>query len=289
MFKVLIFILSSAMMFGSVQIDSLNPNEGEAGSNLSVELTASNINFYDGYSSVNNVNFIPNGINVDSFSISSSNTITLNLDIDKIPPTWFDVQLVGEFYDMYDQYAGDFYDQYSTTKEDAFFVSSNNPLLVVDITESNDFGDVNVGEAEIKEMTFYNPSTVDLEIYSISMTNDDFSIIDESVFSGGIPPGASTTALLSFNPSYIGVQTNIMTIYSDDQFNPIMPLQLSGNGVGILGDVNLDGGINILDIVALISFVFNDNENPFADLNGDGSVNIVDVVMLVNLVLNYGF
>ena len=133
MIKVLIFILSSAMMFGSVEIESLNPNEGEAGSNLSVELTASNINFYDGYSSVNNVNFIPNNINVDSFSISSSNTITLNLDIDKIPPTWFDVELVGEFYDQYDQYAN------NPSKNDAFFVSSNNPLLVVDFTESNDF------------------------------------------------------------------------------------------------------------------------------------------------------
>jgi len=56
-----------------------------------------------------------------------------------------------------------------------------------------------------------------------------------------------------------------------------------------LANLNSDSQLNILDIVALISYVFNDNENPFADLNGDGSVNIVDVVMLVNLVLNYGF
>ena len=280
MIKVLIFILSSAMMFGSVEIESLNPNEGEAGSSLSVELTASNINFYDGYSSVNNVNFIPNNINVDSFSISSSNTITLNLDIDKIPPTWFDVELVGEFYDQYDQYAN------NPSKNDAFFVSSNNPLLVVDFTESNDFGDVNVGDTALLPLSLYNPSTVDLQIFGISMTNSNFSINEEI---SSIGAGETVTEVIVFEPSSIGQQDNTISIYSNDEYDSVIVLQMSGNGVGILGDINLDGGINILDIVALISFVFNDNENPFADLNGDGSVNIVDVVMLVNLVLNYGF
>jgi len=280
MIKVLIFILSSAMMFGSVEIESLNPNEGEAGSSLSVELTASNINFYDGYSLVNNVNFIPNNINVDSFSISSSNTITLNLDIDKIPPTWFDVELVGEFYDQYDQYAN------NPSKNDAFFVSSNNPLLVVDFTESNDFGDVNVGDTALLPLSLYNPSTVDLQIFGISMTNSNFSINEEI---SSIGAGETVTEVIVFEPSSIGQQDNTISIYSNDEYDPVIVLQMSGNGVGILGDINLDGGINILDIVALISFVFNDNENPFADLNGDGSVNIVDVVMLVNLVLNYGF
>ena len=280
MIKVLIFILSSAMMFGSVEIESLNPNEGEAGSSLSVELTASNINFYDGYSLVNNVNFIPNNINVDSFSISSSNTITLNLDIDKIPPTWFDVELVGEFYDQYDQYAN------NPSKNDAFFVSSNNPLLVVDFTESNDFGDVNVGDTALLPLSLYNPSTVDLQIFGISMTNSNFSINEEI---SSIGAGETVTEIIVFEPSSIGQQDNTISIYSNDEYDSVIVLQMSGNGVGILGDINLDGGINILDIVALISFVFNDNENPFADLNGDGSVNIVDVVMLVNLVLNYGF
>ena len=80
-----------------------------------------------------------------------------------------------------------------------------------------------------------------------------------------------------------------MTIYSNDEFDPVQVFQMSGEGFAILGDINSDGTLNILDIVALIGYVFNDNENPDADLNGDGTVNIVDVVMLVNLVLNWGF
>tara|TARA_Y100000589_G_scaffold70748_1_gene62987 strand:- start:1155 stop:2012 length:858 start_codon:yes stop_codon:yes gene_type:complete len=282
--KVTMLILSFSLLLGGLEIESLNPNEGEAGSSLSVELTASGVDFYDGYSSVNSISFNPAGVTVESFTVSSSNTVSLNLSLDKMPPSWFQVELVGEFYDMYDQYSGDFYDQYTAVKDDAFFVSSNNPLLIAQLTSDNDFGNVNVGETGVIEMTLYNPSTVDLEIYGISMTNPEFSTSDIS----GISAGETVTKFINFNPTYDGYQENTMTIYSDDEYDPAIVFQMSGNGVGIEGDMNGDGTLNILDIVALINFVFNDNDNPFADLNDDGTVNIVDVVMLVNLVLNWG-
>ena len=282
--KVTMLILSFSLLLGGLEIESLNPNEGEAGSSLSVELTASGVDFYDGYSGVSSISFNPAGVTVESFTVSSSNTVSLNLSLDKMPPSWFQVELVGEFYDMYDQYSGDFYDQYTAVKDDAFFVSSNNPLLIAQLTSDNDFGNVNVGETGVIEMTLYNPSTVDLEIYGISMTNPEFSTSDIS----GISAGETVTKFINFNPTYDGYQENTMTIYSDDEYDPAIVFQMSGNGVGIEGDMNGDGTLNILDIVALINFVFNDNDNPFADLNDDGTVNIVDVVMLVNLVLNWG-
>ena len=282
--KITMLILSFSLLLGGLEIESLNPNEGEAGSSLSVELTASGVDFYDGYSGVSSISFNPAGVTVESFAVSSNNTVSLNLSLDKMPPSWFQVELVGEFYDMYDQYTGDFYDQYTAVKDDAFFVSSNNPLLIAQLTSDNDFGNVNVGETGVIEMTLYNPSTVDLEIYGISMTNPEFSTSDIS----GISAGETITKFINFNPTYDGYQENTMTIYSDDEYDPATVFQLSGNGVGIEGDMNGDGTLNILDIVALINFVFNDNDNPFADLNDDGTVNIVDVVMLVNLVLNWG-
>lgn len=276
--KITMLILSFSLLLGGLEIESLNPNEGEAGSSLSVELTASGVDFYDGYSGVSSISFNPAGVTVESFAVSSSNTVSLNLSLDKMPPSWFQVELVGEFYDMYDQYS------YSAEKDDAFFVSSNNPLLIAQLTSDNDFGNVNVGETGVIEMTLYNPSTVDLEIYGISMTNPEFSTSDIS----GIGAGETITKFINFNPTYDGYQENTMTIYSDDEYDPATVFQMSGNGVGIEGDMNGDGTLNILDIVALINFVFNDNDNPFADLNDDGTVNIVDVVMLVNLVLNWG-
>ena len=282
--KIIMLILSFSVALGAIGIESLNPNEGEAGSSLSVELTASGVDFYDGYSGVSSISFNPAGITVESFAVSSSNTLSLNLSLDKMPPSLFQVELVGEFYDIYDQYTGDFYDQYTAVKDDAFFVSSNNPLLIAQLTTDNDFGNVNVGETGVIEMTLYNPSTVDLVIYGITMTNPEFSTSDIS----GISAGETITKFINFNPTYDGYQENTMTIYSSDEYDYATVFQMSGNGVGIEGDMNGDGTLNILDIVALINFVFNDNDNPFADLNDDGTVNIVDVVMLVNLVLNWG-
>ena len=59
----------------------------------------------------------------------------------------------------------------------------------------------------------------------------------------------------------------------------------------IIGDVNEDGIINILDIVTIISFVLlnnnpTDNQFTLSDLNTDGIINILDIVILVNLILS---
>lgn len=290
--KLYMFMLSFSLMFSAVEIQNLNPNNGEAGADLSVELIASGINFYDfydsytndfydGYSSpsVTNINFTPSGINVNSFSVSSENSITLNLNIDKIPATMFDVELVGNFYNQYDQYA-----TYYAIKEDGFYVSSNNPLLVVN--SPNSFGEVNVGDSYTLSASLYNPSTVDITLYGISMNNSDFTVAQDIDI---VNAGATLDLPITFSPSTNGSTSNTMTIYSNDEYDPVMVFQMSGDGFALVGDINIDGTLNILDIVALIGYVFNDNSNPIADLNDDGTVNIVDVVFLVNLVLNYGF
>jgi hypothetical protein len=54
----------------------------------------------------------------------------------------------------------------------------------------------------------------------------------------------------------------------------------------ILGDLNGDGTLNILDIVILANLILSgDNSNPIGDLNQDGSYNILDIVTLINLIL----
>jgi len=57
---------------------------------------------------------------------------------------------------------------------------------------------------------------------------------------------------------------------------------------GIIGDLNNDGNIDIIDIVSLVNIILDNNAtyNVLADLNQDGINNIVDVVLLVNLILN---
>jgi len=57
-----------------------------------------------------------------------------------------------------------------------------------------------------------------------------------------------------------------------------------------MGDINLDGTHNVLDVVMLVNYVldaeeFTPTQESLADLNGDGGVNVLDIVQLVNLIL----
>ena len=59
----------------------------------------------------------------------------------------------------------------------------------------------------------------------------------------------------------------------------------------ILGDVNDDGDINVLDVVAILGFIINpgepsDSEFSAGDYNQDGELNVLDVVAIVALIIN---
>jgi len=54
----------------------------------------------------------------------------------------------------------------------------------------------------------------------------------------------------------------------------------------VIGDVNADGAVNILDIVILANVALSGDNVTGGDINDDGSINILDVVGLVNIVLN---
>ena len=55
---------------------------------------------------------------------------------------------------------------------------------------------------------------------------------------------------------------------------------------GVLGDVNVDGSIDILDIIFTVNIVLGQEEFSYAaDMNSDGIVNILDIISLVNLIL----
>ena len=51
--------------------------------------------------------------------------------------------------------------------------------------------------------------------------------------------------------------------------------------------INLDGEINVLDVIGLVNMILGSEEmNSSGDLSGDGVVNILDVIQLVNIILN---
>ena len=88
-----------------------------------------------------------------------------------------------------------------------------------------------------------------------------------------------------------------ITTFGLDQQNELL---FTGNGYiyklnsdneNLIGDLNFDGQLNILDVMQLINFIlgnseFTDDQYPLADINLDGTINILDVVQLVNIILN---
>ena len=60
------------------------------------------------------------------------------------------------------------------------------------------------------------------------------------------------------------------------------------SGSGIVGDINNDEAVDVLDIVVLVNMVlgFESANFQIADINSDGSVNIQDIILVVNIILN---
>ncbi|MCI6225202.1 MAG: dockerin type I repeat-containing protein, partial [Bacteroidales bacterium] len=54
-----------------------------------------------------------------------------------------------------------------------------------------------------------------------------------------------------------------------------------------IGDINLDGKVNVTDETTLVNMIANgETANlELADINGDGKVNVSDVTALVNIIL----
>ena len=76
----------------------------------------------------------------------------------------------------------------------------------------------------------------------------------------------------------------ISIIYAD-------PCDDGGDNASCPGDVNMDGAVNVLDVVQIVSYIlgnadFNEVQLTLADMTLDGSINILDVVTLIEIILN---
>ena len=86
----------------------------------------------------------------------------------------------------------------------------------------------------------------------------------------------------------IGQYLGNIIISSNSQSNVLIPVSLEVlDDSLILGDINEDGLVNVLDVVSLVNVILNNYDfNQNGDVNQDGFLNVLDVVVLVNVILN---
>ena len=71
----------------------------------------------------------------------------------------------------------------------------------------------------------------------------------------------------------------------------IPPFSLNTCITVIMGDVNQDDTLNVIDVVMVVNFILNEStmsnkQFAISDMNNDNVLDIVDVVALVNIILN---
>ena len=54
----------------------------------------------------------------------------------------------------------------------------------------------------------------------------------------------------------------------------------------ILGDINNDGFINILDVIETINYILSNQYNVIVDMNHDSRLDILDVIQIIHIILD---
>ena len=86
-----------------------------------------------------------------------------------------------------------------------------------------------------------------------------------------------------------GNYTAYLKITSNANFNETLPLTLTSLEENlVLGDLNGDNLVNVVDVVQLVSMALGSitQDLTIGDLNTDGIVNVLDVIQLVSIVLD---
>ena len=99
-----------------------------------------------------------------------------------------------------------------------------------------------------------------------------------------IPVATRSIQMILMGTRYAGDDNDS---YFDDLF---LKIWQNESCLNLLGDLNQDTIINILDVIILVNIILGDIPTEYqlisGDLNQDSIINILDVISLVNVILN---
>ena len=162
---------------------------------------------------------------------------------------------------------------------------------------------INAGEtAEIFVILFNNPEWGDATNLEATLTSDSpyVTINNPQINYGNILSGEA----MIIEPYIINFESNTpnsninfnLNIISNEigfiKYETLIPLTFNvEEQTAMLGDLNNDAVINILDIVSIVNIILGTN-NPSnyeliaGDLNQDGIINILDIIAIVNIIIS---
>ena len=191
-----------------------------------------------------------------------------------------------DIYDPTDPIEVAAYDTYPDDDNDGFYgcwgaypFTENNYVYASDMQYGLfvfSFDDVEAGWV-YGTITDGGQSVTEVEIKSL-LNGKIFTSNLNGEYGFGFPEGDQE---FMFSQGGVDIGTLTITIY---------PHQTTGHdivfGVELVGDVNNDGVLNILDIVILVNWILLNEYSNSGDMNSDGILNILDVVQLINLILS---
>lgn len=144
-----------------------------------------------------------------------------------------------------------------------------------EIPESDDEGDFPDGSSYIDATDLVTATIVENDsIYgdnvdiSPKLTSEDIEFLDDN-----------TQVTLIYS---LVVRSNI----TEDVYTLIFSQLIQKNTEVLLGDINGDNNLNILDVVQLVQMIVNADEyEPIVDMNDDGQNNVLDAIIMVNSIL----
>ena len=119
--------------------------------------------------------------------------------------------------------------------------------------------------------------------FTINDSNQWFENINQTVT---VAPYSSID--LDFSSQNINSDYTVLNFYINPVYHTYDAKEytLSVYRDQISGDVNGDGGLNVLDVVILVNMILGSvDETANADVNQDGVINVLDVVSLINIIL----
>ena len=124
-------------------------------------------------------------------------------------------------------------------------------------------------------------------------TNESGIVLGFSILGMSIPAGENLLTTISYIGGFnseICIENLVISSYEIGEINASAGECIILNQPQQIGDFNMDGMLNILDIVLLVNLIIdnltpNDYQIIACDLNQDGNLNIVDIVLIINEIL----